>query len=83
MVYVVSFNNQLQVAQGFSDAGLIQYASDFRGDASAAIEAILERVSALRGDLELRRTLSKRMRQTVDANGAWRIADVLLGFAPS
>ena len=77
-------DNQLQVAQGFSDAGLIQYAGDFRGDASAAIEAILERVSALRGDLELRRTLSKRMRQTVDANGAWRIADALLGFlAPS
>lgn len=71
-------DNQLQVAQGFSDAGLIQNAGDIRGNPSVVIEAILERVSALRGDASLRHTLSKRMQQKVDANGAWRISDALM-----
>lgn len=77
-------DNQLMVAQGFSDAGLMQYGGDFRGNPEATIQAILERIAILRGDVSLRHELSERMRQTVDANGARRIADVLLGIrAPS
>lgn len=72
-------DNQLAVAQGFSDAGLMQYGGDFRGNPEATIQAILERIAILRGDVALRHELSERMRQTVDANGARRIADVLLG----
>ena len=72
------------VAQGFSDAGLMQYGGDCRGNPEATIQAILERIAILRGDVALRHELSERMRQTVDANGARRIADVLLGIrAPS
>jgi hypothetical protein len=40
----------------------------------------VKQIAALRHCYALRKQLSKHMRQTVDAKGAWRIADTLLGI---
>lgn len=75
-------DNQTQIARGFSDAGLIELAGDFRNDSLKTVESIVNRIVSLCQDSDRRQQTSARMRHTVDAKGAWRIADALLRFRP-
>lgn len=73
-------DNQLQIAQGFSDAGLIKNAGDFRKNPVETEHSIIEQIARLCREPDQRQQISERMRKTVDGRGAWRIADSLLGI---
>lgn len=70
-------DNQLPGAAAFDRNGMMLYAGDVREN-SAFAETLCGRLAALSGDCPLRKRMSEQMQQTVDGDGAARLADWLL-----
>jgi spore coat polysaccharide biosynthesis predicted glycosyltransferase SpsG len=80
-VPTVSFSfadNQLQGVRGFSEHNIISYAGDMRWKPEETLEIVVQKLSELCSDAELRSKLSMKMQELVDGFGARRIAEKLL-----
>ncbi len=77
VVYTMA-DNQLPSAQDFANAGLVLYAGDVRTDKDKVCQTILEKIAALTAADEERLSLSQKIRQTIDGQGAPRIARAIL-----
>ena len=69
-------DNQLGIAKGFSEAGLIPYAGDVREDMDGCLERILQEIEGL-NDGHRWMTVSSKMQSLVDGCGAARIAEAI------
>lgn len=72
-------DNQMVAAEQFEKQGIMLSAGDCRGD-DRFINRLGTQLSKLVGDAELRRTLSGKMQELVDGEGAERIAGELLSL---
>lgn len=77
----VSFSyadNQIPGAVEFDRRNLIEYAGDFRENASLCLEEVLSKQEKLCSDHKLRVGISDRMQELVDGYGSSRIAEEML-----
>ncbi|MBQ9141708.1 MAG: UDP-2,4-diacetamido-2,4,6-trideoxy-beta-L-altropyranose hydrolase [Lachnospiraceae bacterium] len=70
--------NQRQIAEGFATKVGMCNAGDFSVEQSAVLERLTEAVCELVADKTARKSLSERMKQVADGQGAVRIAKELL-----
>lgn len=77
IMYTIA-DNQLEVAQTFSENGIIPWAGDVRKDINQCIVNIVSQVSALKSDFNLRRKVSNEMQKLVDGRGCKRIVEFYL-----
>ena len=77
VTYVLAAN-QIPGASAFDRQGLIMMTGDYRTQGTE--EKIILQLQRLMADAKLRELTSRRMQQTVDGKGAWRLAQALLSF---
>lgn len=80
IVYTMA-DNQLPSARAFAKAGLVLYAGDVRTGSSHICQMILNNVKDMAADDKRRLSLSEKIRQTIDGQGAGRIAEAILKIA--
>ena len=74
VMYTIA-DNQLEVAQTFSENGIIPWVGDVREDMNQCMVRIMQKITALKSDVCLREEISKKMQQMVDGNGSKRIIE--------
>lgn len=73
-------DNQLGIARAVSDKGLIPWAGDVRENMDECMSSVVTHLRELMGDVEMRRNISRRMREMVDGRGCERLVDGILNF---
>lgn len=74
IMYTIA-DNQLEIAQTFSESGIIPWVGDVRKDINQCMTNIVQKIVALKSDVCLRKVTSQRMQQMVDGNGSKRIIE--------
>lgn len=70
-------DNQEKIVEGFRDRGLVSFGGDYLRQGQDMVKHAAEHIGILKNDAGLRRSLSKKMREQVDGQGANRIAEAL------
>lgn len=78
VIYVLA-DNQLLLAKGFSEKGLMLNAGDCRNN-TVFINELITVVQSLIDERKKRQKMSLRMQRLIDGNGAGRLAEELLGL---
>lgn len=67
-------DNQEPIVRGFAERGLVGFGGDYLARGEAMLEDIVYHMAALAADFGLRESVSRRLRELVDGQGALRIA---------
>ena len=73
-------DNQEKIVEGFKEREVVCFGGNYLTQGEAMIPLITEQIALLRESAELRRAGSKKERELVDGQGAWRIARRLCEF---